>query len=103
MPQNIDIFAGEDLPDVSYKAYALQKGLGVEYDFIVEGIAGDQGAAASKLSVYYNNLEEENWISGDDDFKFQETYFDFFDTQIASHVIDHVQLNTIVSKIDYSQ
>ncbi len=103
LPQNIDIFTGEALPDVSYKEYALQKGLGLEYDFIVEGIAGDQGAAASKLSVYYNNLEEENWVSGDDDFKFQETYFDFFDTQIASHVIDQVQLNTIVSKIDYSQ
>jgi lysine-specific histone demethylase 1B len=47
--------------------------------------------------------EEENWVSGDDDFKFQETYFDFIDKQIASAVNDKITLNTVVNKIDYSQ
>lgn len=103
LPQNTDIFEGDNLPDISYKDYALQKGLGNEYKYIVENIAGDQGAAASRLSVFGNNQDEENWISGNDDFKFQETFFDLFDKQIASEVKDKILLNTIVSKIDYSQ
>lgn len=103
LPQDIDLFAEEDLPDISYEDYAVQKGLGNDYKYIVEAIAGDQGADASRLSVYYNNKEEENWNSGDDDFKFEETYFDFIDNNIASHVKDNILLNTIVKKIDYSQ
>lgn len=103
LPQDIDLFAEEDLPDISYEDYAVQKGLGNDYKYIVEAIAGDQGADASRISVYYNNKEEENWNSGDDDFKFEETYFDFIDNNIASHVKDNILLNTIVKKIDYSQ
>jgi lysine-specific histone demethylase 1B len=103
LPQSIEIFEGDGLPDISYKDYAIQRGLGNEYQFIVENIAGDQGAAASRLSVLYNNTEEENWSSGDDDFKFQETYFDLLDKQIASQVKDKIKQNTIVTKIDYSQ
>jgi lysine-specific histone demethylase 1B len=103
LPKDVSIFEGEDFPDISCEDYALQQGLGEDYKFIVEAIAGDQGADASRLSVYYNNLEEENWSSGDDDFKFQETFFDLLDNQIASQVKDKIQLNTIVSKIDYSQ
>jgi lysine-specific histone demethylase 1B len=103
LPQNTAIFEGDDLPDISYTDYALQNGLGNEYKYIVENIAGDQGAAASRLSVFGNNQDEENWNSGDDDFKFQETFFDLIDTQIANQVKDHILLNTIVSKIDYSQ
>lgn len=102
LPKNVSIFEGEDLPDISCEDYALQQGLGEDYKFIVEAIAGDQGADASRLSVYYNNLEEENWSSGDDDFKFQETFFDLINGQIATHVLDKIALNTIVSKIDYS-
>jgi lysine-specific histone demethylase 1B len=102
LPQNTDIFEGDGLPDISYKDYTIQQGLGDDYKYIIENIAGDQGAAASRLSVYYNNLEEENWSSGDDDFKFEETYFDFIDKQIAFHVTDKIVYNTIVSKIDYS-
>ena len=103
LPKNTDIFEGDNLPDISFKEYALQKGLGNEYKYIIENIAGDQGAAASRLSVFGNNQDEENWNSGDDDFKFQETFFDLFDNQIASEVKDKILLNTIVSKIDYSQ
>jgi len=103
LPQSIKIFEGDNLPDLSYKDYAIQKGLGIEYKYIVENIAGDQGASASKLSVYYNNLEEKNWSSGDEDYKFQETYYDLIDSQIASAVKTKIQLNTIVKKIDYTQ
>ncbi len=102
LPKETNIFEGEDLPDVSYKDYAIQQGLGDEYKYIVENIAGDQGASASQLSVFYNNLEEENWNSGEEDFKFEETYFDFIDQQIASPIKSKISLNTIVAKIDYS-
>ena len=103
LPKKTNIFEGDDLPDISYEDYALQKGFGNEYKYIIENIAGDQGADASQLSVYGNNKDEENWSSGDDDYKFQETYFDFIDKQIAAQVKDEIVLNTIVSKIDYSQ
>ncbi len=103
LPKNTDIFEGDDLPDISYNDYALQKGLGNEYKYIVENMAGDQGAAASRLSVFGNNQDEENWNSGDNDFKFRETFFDLIDKEIASQVKDKILLNTIVSKIDYSQ
>jgi hypothetical protein len=63
LPDNINIFEGEGLPDISYKEYAHQKNLGKEYENIIENIAGDQGAAASHLSVYGNNKDEENIIT----------------------------------------
>jgi lysine-specific histone demethylase 1B len=103
VPQNTTIFEGDNLPDISYKDYALQKGLGNEYKYIVENIAGDQGAGASRISVYGNNKDEENWSSGFDDFKFEETFFDLIDKQIASQVKDKIQFNSIVKQIDYSQ
>ena len=103
LPQNTNIFEGEELPDISYEAYALQYGLGNEYKYIIENLAGDQGAAASHLSVYGNNKDEENWSAGDDDFKFEETFFDLIDKQIGSQVKDQILINTIITKIDYSQ
>ncbi|MCY7363591.1 MAG: FAD-dependent oxidoreductase, partial [Ignavibacteria bacterium] len=95
-------FLLEGLPDVSYEEYAAQKNWGSDYKYVVENIAGDSGASASKISAYGKVKEEENWVSGDEDFKFEETYFDFIDSQIASHIKDKILLNTIVTKIDYS-
>jgi len=98
------LFEREDnVPDVSFKDFATQEGFGDQYKYIVEGIAGDSGAAASNISAYWKIQEEENWISGDEDFKFQETYFDLIDTQIASQVSDKILLNTAITQIDYSQ
>jgi len=105
LPNDINsIFLKEDnIPDISFKDFAIQQGFNNEYKYIVENIAGDSGASASMISAYWKIKEEENWVSGDDDFKFQETYFDFIDKQIASAVKDKIILNTIVNKIDYSQ
>ncbi|MEI6312786.1 MAG: NAD(P)/FAD-dependent oxidoreductase [Bacteroidota bacterium] len=105
LPKDINaLFTREDnLPDVSFKDFAIQEGFGTEYANIVENIAGDSGAAASHISAYWKITEEENWISGDEDFKFEETYFDFFDKHIAATISDKISLNTIVSSIDYSQ
>jgi lysine-specific histone demethylase 1B len=105
LPNDINaVFAKEDnVADVSFNDFAIQEGFGIEYKNIVEGIAGDSGAAASNISAYWKVKEEENWISGDEDFKFQETFFDFLDKQVASDVKDKIIHNTIVSIIDYSQ
>lgn len=92
----------ENVPDVSFADFAVQKGYGDEYKNIVEAIAGDSGADASNISAYWKIIEEENWNSGDDDFKFEETYFDLIEKQIAIHVQDQIQLNTAVKLIDYS-
>jgi lysine-specific histone demethylase 1B len=104
LPKDINaIFSREkNLPDISFKDFAIQEGFGNEYKNIVEGIAGDSGAAASRISAYWKIKEEENWISGDDDFKFEETYFDLIDSQIVSKIQNNIQLNTIVKKINYT-
>ena len=104
LPRDInEIFEEEEnVPDVSFADFAVQKGYGDEYKNIVESIAGDSGADASHISAYWKIIEEENWNSGDDDFKFEETYFDLIEKQIAIHVQDKIQLNTVVKQIDYS-
>ena len=43
----------ENVPDVSFKDYAIAEGFGDEYKNIVENIAGDSGAAASLISAYW--------------------------------------------------
>jgi len=104
LPRDInEIFDEEEnVPDVSFEEFSIQKGFGNEYKNLVENIAGDSGADASHISAYWKIMEEENWSAGDDDFKFEETYFDLIEKQIAIHVQDQIQLNTAVKQIDYS-
>jgi len=104
LPRDInEIFEEEEnVPDVSFADFAVQNGYGDEYKNIVEAIAGDSGADASNISAYWKIMEEENWSAGDDDFKFEETFFDFIEKQIAIHVQDQIQLNTAIKQIDYS-
>ena len=103
LPKDIQIFEGDNKPDISYQAYAQQQGFGDDYTHIVEAIAGDQGAAASRLSVYYNNLEEAEWNSGDQDYKFRNTFFDLINTHIASEIQDAIVLNAPIHRVEYSQ
>ena len=104
LPRDItEIFDEEEnVPDVSFEEFAIQKGFGNEYKNIVEAIAGDSGADASNISAYWKIMEEENWNAGDDDFKFEESYFDLIEKEIAIHVQDHIQLNTVIKQIDYT-
>lgn len=102
LPKDPFIFDEDNLPDVSFKDYAHTQGFDADYDFIIEAIAGDQGASASLLSAYWNHKDEENWVSGDEDFKFKNTFFDFVDTHIASNVKDIIRYNTPIHEIDYS-
>jgi lysine-specific histone demethylase 1B len=102
LPKDPFIFEGDNLPDISFKDYAIQQGFGNEYKNIIEAIAGDQGASASLLSAYWNSKDEENWVSGDEDFKFQQSYFDLIDKEIAQPILNNIVLNTAVKKIDYA-
>lgn len=101
LPKDPFIFEEDDLPDVSFKDYAHQQGFGSEYDAIIEAIAGDQGASASLLSAYWNSKDEENWVSGDTDYKFRETYFDVIDQQFAQPILGNILFNTPVTEINY--
>lgn len=102
LPKDPFIFEEANLPDISFKDYAHQQGFGAEYDNIIEAIAGDQGASASALSAYWNRKDEENWVSGDEDFKFSETYFDVVDKYIAQGVKENIIFNCQITSIDYS-
>ena len=102
LPKDLNaIFEEDNLPDISVKDYAIQKGFGSEYEFLVEQLAGDQGADASKLSAHWNQKEEENWVSGDADFKFRETFFDLFNNHIVPNIQDQIQLDIVIRSIDY--
>lgn len=102
LPKDPFIFEEDNLPDVSFKEYAHQQGFGAEYDAIVEAIAGDQGASASLLSAYWNSKDEENWSSGDVDYKFSNTYFDVINDYFAAPIQSKISLNSPVASIDYS-
>jgi monoamine oxidase len=101
LPKDPFIFEEYNLPDISFKDYAEQQGFGPEYANIIEAIAGDQGAAADEISAYWNSKDEENWVSGDEDFKFQNTFFDFINQYIAQEVANNIELNTVVTEINY--
>lgn len=102
LPKDPFIFEEDDMPDISFRDYAHQKGFGAEYDNIIEAIAGDQGASASLLSAYWNSKDEENWVSGIEDFKFADTYFDVIDQLIATPITSNIKYNCPVKSIDYS-
>lgn len=102
LPQDPFIFERGNLPDMSFLDYAHDQGLSTDYDAIIEGIAGDQGAAASRLSAYWNAKEEENWSSGDEDYKFEETFYDVIDQQYAQPILEKIITSWEVKSIDYN-
>ncbi|MEM7656988.1 MAG: NAD(P)/FAD-dependent oxidoreductase, partial [Bacteroidota bacterium] len=101
LPKDVwEMFEQEGLPDVSYRAYGEQMGLYPEYEQVVEGIAGDFGAAADQISAYWKIQEEQAWSSGSKDYKFARTYFDLIEEQWARPIRNHIRLNTAISRID---
>lgn len=103
LPQTPDLEEYDEWSDVSVNDFFHDKGFGTEYDNIVDALAGDYGTSSSRLSAAGVVAEEENWCSGNDDFKFEETYFDFIDREIAQKVAVDIQYSTPITKIDYSQ
>jgi monoamine oxidase len=102
LPQDPFIFEARNLPDISFRDYGHQQGLGTEYDNIVDSIAGDQGASATLLSAYWNSKDEENWVSGDEDFKFEDSFFEVIEEHIAGPIMDRIIYYGHVQSIDYS-
>lgn len=91
-----------DIPDISFQNFATQNGFDNTYSNLVEAIAGDSGASGDKISAYWKIKEEENWSSGDEDYKFQETYFDLIVDNFGSQIAPYLKLNTPIKTIDYS-
>jgi monoamine oxidase len=103
LPEDIvAAYEADDLPDVSYRTLAEQRGWLPAYAGIVEGLAGDQGAAAHALSAQWSVQEMATWSAGDTDHRFKRTYFDLLHDGIAVHVQDRVRLNTPVERIRWS-
>lgn len=90
------------LPDISFQDFATQNGFDASYRYLVEAIAGDSGASGDKISAYWKIKEEENWSSGNQDYKFARTYFDLINDHIAPPVLPHLQLETPITEINYS-
>jgi len=104
LPKDIQgIFSSGNLPDISFSEHAIQKGFGEEYKFIVENLAGDQGTSGSRLSVYWNNKEEEEWSSGDKDYKFEKTYYDLVSSQFLAPIASKIKVGKQVKFIDYTE
>lgn len=102
LPKDPFIFEDNNLPDISFLAYAQQQGFDNDYTNIIEALAADQGADASLISAYWNNKDEENWISGDEDFKFSKSYFDLINDNIAKSILGNIQYDCPITNIDYS-
>ena len=102
LPKSVDIFDKEGLPDLSFADFAMQKGLSPSYLPIIESLAGDYGADASDLSARWVYEEEQNWSSGDGDYKFKETFYDLIFSHFGAQVANNVTVNSIVNTIDYS-
>jgi len=103
LPKNIESeFEGNNLPDISFENYAKELGYDDAYKNIVEGLAGDFGADASRLSVYWSNKEFENWSSGDADYKFQKTLFDVFNDFIIPEISAKIIVNSPINLVSYN-
>lgn len=102
LPKDISIFEGDGLPDVSFEQYASDQGFSADYLSIVESLAGDYGADASDLSVNMTNFEESNWSSGDEDYKFKETYYDTIISNFGNQIAALVKTQSVVNHIDYA-
>lgn len=90
------------LPDISFQDFATQNGFDASYRYLVEAIAGDSGASGDNISAYWKIKEEENWSSGDQDYKFARTYFDLIHDHLAPSVLPYLQLETPITEVDYS-
>ncbi len=105
IPKDVEsiIATNGELPDISFAEYAQQQGLGDDYNYLVEQIAGDFGADSNELSIKWTGAEEENWNSGNADYKFEETIYDLIDKNVTKTIKDSIQLNTPINKIEYSE
>lgn len=87
--------------DISFEDYFFQSGGASEDISLLISVAGDVGASPDKISVKWES-EGYNLISyGADDHKFEKTFFDLINDQIISKIADKIQLNKVVTEINY--
>lgn len=102
-PKETFIFEGKNLPDSSFRQYSESQGLDETYNFIIDAIAGINGASPEDISAYWNYYEGSKSNSGKGDFKFERTYFDLINEHFAIPISDKIKYNEIVKSIDYSK
>jgi monoamine oxidase len=102
LPRDPFIFEERDLPDVTFKAFAEQKGFNQSYSRIFDAIAGINGADKEEISSFWNYFETSKSKSGEGDYKFENTYFDVLDMFLARPISNKILYNTEVKLIDYS-
>lgn len=102
LPQDVfSPFDKPNLPDISFFDYAQQNGW-EEYSYIIQANAGSNGADIRHLSAYWNVKEFENWSSGNTDYKFNRTWYDFFVSYFEETIKTHVITNMPVQEINYT-
>jgi lysine-specific histone demethylase 1B len=101
-PLDPELFEQKGLPDVSFWDYAQQQGYSSQHRWLVEALAAEYGASASKISAYWNAQEFRNWSAGDEDLRFARTYYDLLYDHVAFHVLDKIRFNTVVTGLDFS-
>lgn len=88
--------------DISYEEFFYNAGGSSDDFYLLTGVTGDVGASPRNLSAQWENEGYALTSYGSDDYKFRTTYFDFVNDHILSQVADKIQLNTVVSSIDYT-
>ena len=103
LPRDPFIFEGSELPDLTFKALAEQKGFNQSYNRIFDAIAGINGADKEEISAFWNYFESSKSTSGEGDYKFENTYFDVLDLFLARPISNEIIYNSEVKLIDYSK
>ncbi len=88
--------------DISLLDWATTQGYGADTHDLLDALAGDPGASASKLNIKQTAIESENWSAGSNDYKFRnQTYYDLIYNKIVPEIENNIVLNAPVTKINY--
>ena len=92
--------------DASVQSFFDGLGLDEDWQHLLNIAVAAYGTDPDKLSLYNeanNAYGEADDYAGDRDYKFRDSYFDLINTEIASGILDRIQLNSPVTAIDHSQ
>jgi monoamine oxidase len=96
------LFGSSASSDISYFEYTHGQGFGAEYDWIMQGACSSYGADSKELSAKFTPIEEDEWSSGNKDYKFEKTYWDLINDNIVAPIQGKITTNAVVQSIDYS-
>ena len=89
--------------DQSLKDWAISNGYGEDTYPLMEASVNGLGGSADNTSIPNALAEQENWSSGENDYKFKnQTYFDLIHNILVPQIEENIILNAPVTKIDYT-